>query len=105
MLYNPKWLPETKPDVFSLESLIAWLEMQPADTKYDWYNINDCLMCRYLQAHGYLDPASRPGLHFDTIKNWGERGYYDIGLTFPWTFGAALARAKCALATRNGTEA
>jgi hypothetical protein len=51
MLYNPKW--ETKPDVFSLQGLIAWLEKQPADKEYCYTSNGHCLIAQYLTHHGY----------------------------------------------------
>lgn len=99
MLYNESTgKPKAQADVFSLESLIAWLEKQPADTEYDWYNVHGCLMCAYFKAHGYERPSANPGLNSDTIRNWGEFGYYNIGMAAPWTFGAALDRARKVLA-------
>lgn len=105
MLYDPKWeqKTETKPDTFSVAGLIAWLEQQPSDAKYDWASIDGCVLCNYLRAvTGVDDPAARDwpngtaGLGFDTLgKNWG---YWEICAARPRTYGAALARARAAMA-------
>jgi len=103
MLYDPKW-EKPKADVFSLEGLIAWLEKQPADEVYDWYDIDGCVLCQYLQgAGGYAEPAAYPGLTLSTIKNWGQQGYFEICGTAPFTFGAALVRARSILSKDSQT--
>jgi hypothetical protein len=99
MLYDPKWeKPEVKADPFSLESLIAWLEKQPSDGSYDWYGIEKCLVCQFYQANGisepwgecsYTKPFDRGHGHADA-----HRRYWAVGQAWPWTFGAALERAR-----------
>ena len=84
---------ETKPDVFSLDGLIAWLEQQPGETTY---NFNDCCgLCllsqyvtarlgRYSSGDDYCRMADVGG--FNVIQRLaGEE---------PWTFCAALQRAR-----------
>lgn len=99
MLFNPDWKkPETKPDVFSLASLIRWLEKQPADRAYDYHDIFGCIVCQYLDAM-----CETP---------WPERGrfskvfssidqYHAVAAAMPWTFGAALARARACLVSTS----
>ena len=91
MLYNPQW--HEPADVFTLDSLISWLETQPPEGSYDWLDVNGCLVCLYLQACGYERPSAHPGLTQSSIRDWGPRGYYKIARNRPWTFGAALERA------------
>lgn len=94
MLYDPKWeKPETKPDVFSLAGLIAWLETQPGETKYNWYRIRECLFCQYLDAVGV---PRQYGIHPDmeNIVGGSVEVYHQVGSSWPWTFGAALDRAR-----------
>jgi hypothetical protein len=81
MLYNPKW------DLMSLESLIAWLEQQPADGTYQWEYPNLCLMGCYLKSRTD-DFASFRNRYPDMPH------YREIAAQEPWTFGAALERAK-----------
>lgn len=81
---------ETKADPFSLESLIAWLEKQPADKKYDYFNCQGaCLIDQYFgritSFAEYHDICER--------TNWGA----EIAGPMPHTFGAALDRARAAL--------
>jgi hypothetical protein len=94
MLYDKRWeKPEVKADPFSLESLIAWLERQPADGRYDWANCNGrCLVGLYVAAHG---------IPWKTLFDVKEDGYdilvgpdRNIAIDEPWTFGAALERAR-----------
>ena len=87
---------ETKPDVFSLEGLIAWLELQPPLTAYDFLDCGgQCLIGRYLIA--------------TTGKMWREHGLpwghlpFDLRMVAVGrghTYGAALDRARELLANR-----
>jgi hypothetical protein len=52
MLYNTKW-EKTSTDVHSLDSLIAWLEKQPADGIYQYADTKNCLLCQYYTAMGF----------------------------------------------------
>lgn len=85
----------TTPDPLSLDGLIAWLETMPADGEYDWANIRGCLGFQYLTAVGlpvdccsgdyWIDAHGR-----DHALPWLP----DIAGLVPWTFGAALQRAR-----------
>lgn len=96
MLYDPKWEVKTKPDVFSLESLIAWLEKQPADEVYDYMNCHGaCLLDQYGAAMA-VPRNSATYRQLDRAFDGG--GGYFIACGHPRTFGAALTRARKALA-------
>jgi hypothetical protein len=89
MLFDPKW--EQKPDVeecgISLAALTAWLALQPADQKYDANQINDCALAQYVQSCG----VARKDSYVDVPLNGM---LCEIAFTTPWTFGAALKRAR-----------
>lgn len=114
MLYNPKWLdetkPVTKPDVFSLESLIAWLEKQPANKAYDYENCEGkCLYGLYAASYGIAWKASGgAGAHYPGSSversRFCDLVYATTANPFPWTFGAALARARSALSSPERAE-
>lgn len=96
MLYDPKWeKTETKADVYSVASLVAWLEKQPPDKSYDWYSVTGCLVCNYLtDATGNKTPW-----HNDEDKSYktvfpNGPAYHFVGGREPWTYGAALERAR-----------
>ena len=102
MLYNTKW--ETKTDPLTMESLIAWLETKnPVKT----YNFDDCsggcLYGLYMKHHGinWADSGAR-GVGNSYPKATLERNefchlVYDlVAREQPWTFGAALERARAA---------
>ena len=96
MLYNKNWDYKVKADPFSLESLIAWLEKKPPETSYDYCEIGDCLVARYLKAMGVkrfeLSPCELALLGWKYIvQNYGAKSEDE------WTFGAALERARAAL--------
>ena len=82
MLYNPKW------DLMSLESLIAWLEQQPADGTYDWQYPERCLIACYLTGKLGTLPEYSVSL-YQSMPH-----YHAVAAQEPWTFGAALERAK-----------
>lgn len=104
MLFDPKWEQQTKPDVFSLAGMIAWLEQQPPETAYNWKDIHGCLACRYLQANGFISPAGEVGDRFQDTCG-GSDGYGKIALGSlgdeEWTYGAALKRARRFAAERG----
>ena len=96
MLYDPKWeqKTETKP---SLAGLIAWLERQPADTRYDWMNALGCVMGQYLRATRMTDNAAIVQLSLKLTKQEPFQTIALGGLDSRYTFGAALERARAAL--------
>jgi hypothetical protein len=92
---------ETKPDVFSLEGLIAWLETQNPETKYEYTSPTDCVLCRYFRAHGYVNAiVTRDHLvgerHFPMAMKIAAHGCerWPDRLQFTWNYGAALERAR-----------
>jgi hypothetical protein len=100
MLYDPKW--EVKSDVLSLESLIAWLETQPADKVYCYSNTGDCLHHQYFTAMGMVMKSGVGGTYVNLES--GKRVYFSDGFIHtaafePHTFGAALDRAREAAAS------
>ena len=111
MLFNKDWdkpkktTPQkTKADPFRLDTLLQWLEMQPADAYYLYGSAQLCVLSQYFKAHGYkkvhmgteqftseemLGFAVWLPPDFDEIARGGD------GLDFRrHTFGKALQRAK-----------
>jgi hypothetical protein len=89
MLHNPKWESETKPEMFSLESLIAWLETQPASKEYDYFNADKCVLGQWLYAMG-CDFVTDKSLEMGETSPFDDIAIYGL----PYTFGAALERAR-----------
>jgi hypothetical protein len=102
MLYNESTgKPKVQTDVLSLESLIAWLERHPPMT---FYNFNDCdgmcLYGQYMAANGIMWRES--GATGNTDVPAGREDfcilvYQYVARQRPWTFGAALERARAAV--------
>lgn len=90
MLYNKAW-DKTETDVFSLESLIAWLEKQPRDGEYNWNSFENCMCAQYFGGRGWAL------LHDEFEQKTGIRPDA-IAFEKPHTFGAALERARKAVA-------
>lgn len=101
---------ETKPDVFSLESLIAWLETQPPEKTYDWMGNacnGGCLLDHYLFAFGYPMhlPFGPPDENYQRLATLNgtmlhRRMDYIVAQATPHTYGDALSRARALLASR-----
>lgn len=101
MLYNKRCdaKVKTKVDAFSIASIIAWLEKQPAARRYSWTEESTscrggCLIHQYLKSHG-LDPSA----YYQKIACLETNGHYrffdgDVAMERPFTFGAALKRAR-----------
>ena len=101
MLYNTNWA-KTHNDVFSLESLITWLEKQPAAGAYDYSSTKNCLLCQYFRACGIVvDGAGADYVRssFDEA-DYHHHNFNEIAVSGEWTFGAALNRARLAIAER-----
>ena len=112
MLYNKNWdkkQEELSPKGYakhqhydwSLSELVAWLEAQPPEKTYPWFSVHGCALCQFLQEQtGWKSPAGNlaDGFGSHTIRDWGGDGYHKILGAEPWTFGAALERARSALA-------
>ncbi|HEV8263243.1 MAG TPA: hypothetical protein VGQ19_21095 [Burkholderiales bacterium] len=93
MLYDKRW--DIKADPFSLTSLIAWLERQPAGGAYNYVCNGHCLLAQYLKACGFQ------GVYLTSRQATAKGKTIDIPLTFdqiavekPHTYGAALERAR-----------
>jgi hypothetical protein len=96
MLYNSNW---DKPDVFSLESLISWLEKRPADKAYDYTDCRGCLLAQYFTAMGYECVEVAP-MMFDhkisgnkIFQHFSDQ-FETVALCEDRTFGAALKLAR-----------
>lgn len=97
MLYDPKWQKqvETKLDPLSLDAFIAWLEKQPGETEYDWYNYHYCIVGRFVTSVRKTLPFEERvcrlgGPNYWSVGPWRN----DVGLPRPWTYAAALDRAR-----------
>jgi hypothetical protein len=88
MLYDKRWeRPKVKP--LSRAGLIAWLMQQPREGTYNWRAPTTCMAAQYLEAIGMARRWHKLerifGDHQEYLRISGEK---------PWTFGAALERAK-----------
>lgn len=97
MLYDPKWeAPAVKADhtTLTLADFIAWLETQNPNQSYNWLSPCNCVVGQFLTATtGNRNPGGM--CHYDKLFG-GLLPYYEIAGTAPYTFGAALERAKAA---------
>jgi len=98
MLYDKRWQTNT------VESLIWWLEQQPAKSRYIYEDRDNCLLCQYYKAHG-IDAGSMSASNY-----WVDRQEYqlpehfnDVAIAGRKTFGAALQRARVIHEHKDGT--
>ncbi len=95
MLYNPNWEQKTT-DAFSLQSLIAWLEKQPAHLTYEYAFPKTCMLAQYFEASGFTN-VNMLILGFEHGLNQEKKlplGWNAIAQCHPRTFGGALERAR-----------
>lgn len=112
MLYDPKWEKKTKADHFTLESLIAWLEKQPADEQYEFCEWNNCLLAQWLRSmdpkahvvgpNGFLYSALGQTVDLMHLANIVHAGSFRSRHLH--TFGAALERARAVSQHKGTTE-
>lgn len=84
-------------DPFSLEALVGWLEKQPGDDAYDYNSFGNCLMDQYLISAGLC--WMNDYRHFLDVPT-----RVVIAQRMPWTFGAALERARSLLKGRSVSD-
>lgn len=92
----PKVQPVDKPDVFSLESLIAWLEKMPPRESYRTWELDNCLLGQWSQAMGAAD-FKEQSYQLGIAEPFLTIASIDGPRDQPHTFGAALTRARAAL--------
>jgi hypothetical protein len=102
MLYDKRWdKTDTKTDPLSLGSLIAWLETKSPTQHYDYRNCDgECLYGQYMASHGIAWQESGATGNLDAPKKRSDfccLVYHEIARPLPWTFGAALERARAAV--------
>lgn len=87
MLYNPNWTPAEP----TLAGMVAWLETKDPSETYNWADCQgQCLVDQYAATVGW-SISNMSVSQYDALDN-------GIAYARPWTFGAALARAKAKLA-------
>ena len=94
MLYNPQWQPtKWQPTEFSMNGLIAWLEQQPPDKSYRYLSYDTCLAARFNESCGRNYEVPNP-FAFWRYHKFENKLEYSIAGIRPYTYGAALERAR-----------
>jgi len=86
MLYDPRW---DYRNALTVKNLIAWLETQDPDTKYDYCNPSTCLVAKFLYCMG----ASRIILIGSEIPCDIHSAVHAVDAK-DWTYGKALKRLR-----------
>lgn len=98
MLYDPKWEKKVA-DPLALECIIAWLATMPADQKYNYGDIcGACLYSQYLVGLGYESGIKDAHSSRQLWKDLHNPQTIGVACDRPWTFGAALERARAVIA-------
>jgi len=95
MLYDPKWEAPTKANPFTLPSLIAWLEKQPALKTFNFGNCTgECLYGQYMASVGvpWDEARKQKAPRIDRYREFRHAVYCAVCIAD--TFGAALKRAR-----------
>jgi hypothetical protein len=91
-------------EVGTIEHLIAWLETKNPAGLYCYESTGDCLLSHYAMDHGYGD--GREAYHAFmrkmgvSAKDWATKPlakvepFHRVAVNEPYTFGAALDRAR-----------
>lgn len=93
MLYDPKW--ELRP---SLAGFVAWLERQPADQIFDYWDCEVCACAQYATSLGMSERQWSKEATSETHPNsatWVELNH--LVCIAGRTFGDVLAAARQAL--------
>jgi hypothetical protein len=100
MLHNPKW-DKVKLDPLDINTLILWLEKQPPGKRYCYRATLHCMFAQYFTAMGFEDVYVEGfSFHYRVPPDFVHRqvdlphGWYHVAATGPYTFGAALQRAR-----------
>jgi hypothetical protein len=96
MLWNPKHdHTTTKAVVFDLPMIIAFLETKNSKGCYIYPDCGgNCLYSQYMVWLGYRKDHVCPDTPAYSVWSKLNKMYGDIAATRPWTYGAALKRAK-----------
>lgn len=97
---------ETTADPFTLEAFATWLEREGLRTKFDYGDIHDCVLCRYLRARG-LNILNVGGFEYNLMDGSGGELPADFAAVVldEKTYGGVLrniARALLAQERGNG---
>lgn len=106
MLYDKRWDKEIeiKADPFSLTNLVAWIEKQPVGQGYHFHCAR-CLLGQYFTDQGinvvtigvkYFSDESGNSSKYQLPPDFNK-----IAERLPHTYGAALERARAALAVTS----
>lgn len=100
MLYNPNW--QQKPDIFSLDSLIAWLGTKDPKEEYSYTSNCNCMLANYLKDHGHTGVFVGAGGTWRAVGASGTAPFEFFMIAKGsgcfvarrWTYSDALDRAK-----------
>ncbi len=92
-------------ELLTLPKLAAWLATQDPNTTYNYVNNFDCLVCRYLKAHGaYTVQCDSVAVQINRVGGWVEIPHEVIEAALirngmpERTYGDALFKARQLLA-------
>jgi hypothetical protein len=104
MLFNPIWSKTTaKPDIYALDTLIAWLEEQKPGMRYDYKCGCTCMLARYFTDKGFKRVMVQRNFVSELGSNFFNADIHMLPEFFDWIAGGgepiareALSRARLA---------
>ncbi len=89
-----------------LQDLIAWMRTRDPGETYDYWNISDCLLVRYMRARGVplqdQFGSNYPAVSAAVLSERGFLSHRKLGVGSPWTVTDALAGAEATLSALQG---
>lgn len=98
MLYDPKWENDRQLGPVSLKAFIAWLETMPSEEDYWYGDPETCALGQFRESQGFTGERRKVDLGLPGMMTDWQIALDEIVLPSPCTFGAALERARAALA-------
>lgn len=104
MFVDDKRFGETPQPVLGLADFISWLETRDPNAKYDFGDIKgNCLVGQYLASRGVAWVKGKT-MESEIYQECTGPGACFIAVRTPWTYGAALNRARKVLLARERKE-
>lgn len=99
---DAKFIAPPKTFTPDLKGLVEWLETQDPETEYNWSLGQTCVVGCFLKAINHpeypLGACYSDGMDgWNTLRFQSNDDYMAVTHTRPWTYGAALKRARALL--------
>lgn len=87
--------------IFDDSALIDWLGSQNPTGTYEYIDGHCCMLARYLKYRGFQDAVVNADIVIAPVMRVLPKGWDGVACQRPWTFGAALERARASLGRQS----